>query len=97
MPFKCTCTHVWPTCGERVSNLLKTAVSVLASTVRLRVSFMEPLITVSVTLRCSLAASSSATASALPSRLAGEAGGAPSSPDHPSHSAGEGGPCDHVS
>lgn len=36
-----------------MSNLLKTAVSVLASTVKLTVSFMEPLVTVSVMLRCS--------------------------------------------
>lgn len=44
-----------------MSNLLKTAVSVLASTVKLTVSFMEPLVTVSVMLRCSqqVAASSS--------------------------------------
>lgn len=38
---------------ESLTNLLKTAVSVLASTVRLTVSFMEPLMTVSVMLRCS--------------------------------------------
>lgn len=37
-----------------VANLLKTAVSVLASTVRLNVSFMEPLMTVSVILRWTL-------------------------------------------
>lgn len=36
-----------------LANLLKTAVSVLASTVRLTVSFIEPLMTVSVMLRCS--------------------------------------------
>lgn len=36
-----------------MANLLKTAVSVLASTVKLTVSFMEPLVTVSVMLRCS--------------------------------------------
>lgn len=42
-----------------VANLLKTAVSVLASTVRLSVSFMEPLVTVSVMLRCSPQAGSS--------------------------------------
>lgn len=40
-------------------NLLKTAVSVLASTVKLTVSFMEPLVTVSVMLRCSQQAASS--------------------------------------
>lgn len=44
---------------EGVANLLKTAVSVLASTVRLTVSFMEPLMTVSVMLRCSQQADSS--------------------------------------
>lgn len=42
-----------------LANLLKTAVSVLASTVRLTVSFMEPLMTVSVMLRCSQQAVSS--------------------------------------
>lgn len=42
-----------------MANLLKTAVSVLASTVRLTVSFMEPLVTVSVMLRCSQQAASS--------------------------------------
>lgn len=41
------------------SSLLKTAVSVLASTVRLTVSFIEPLMTVSVILRCSEPAVSS--------------------------------------
>lgn len=38
---------------DYLTNLLKTAVSVLASTVRLTVSFMDPLMTVSVMLRCS--------------------------------------------
>lgn len=42
-----------------MANLLKTAVSVLASTVKLTVSFMEPLVTVSVILRCSQQAASS--------------------------------------
>lgn len=41
-----------------LANLLNTAVSVLASTVRLTVSFMEPLMTVSVMLRCSASSSS---------------------------------------
>ena len=55
--------------------LLKTAVSVLASTVRLTVSFMDPLVTVSVVIVSS--------ASEPPAFLPGElAGWAASSPGH---------------
>lgn len=53
----------------RWANLLKTAVSVLASTVRLTVSFMEPLVTVSVMLRCSQQAAAAAAAAASSSAL----------------------------
>lgn len=70
------------------ANLLKTAVSVLASTVRLTVSFMEPLMSVSVMLRCSqLDVSSSALERAQPSAL-GEEGGATEAPNQQSHSGG---------
>lgn len=69
-----------------LSNLLKTAVSVLASTVRLTVSFMEPLMTVSVMLRCSQEAVSSS-ALDLPQSLAElEEGEATLVPNQPSQS-----------
>lgn len=69
-----------------MSNLLKTAVSVLASTVRLTVSFMEPLMTVSVMLRCSEQVVSSA-ALVLPQSLgAVEEGEGSAVPNQPSQS-----------
>lgn len=52
----CMSVHMY-VYGNTCTHLLNTAVSVLASTVRLSVSFMEPLVTVSVTR--STAASSS--------------------------------------
>lgn len=69
-----------------LANLLKTAVSVLASTVRLTVSFMEPLMTVSVMLRCSQQAVSSSDLD-LPQSLGEvEEGEATLVPNHPSQS-----------
>lgn len=71
-----------------VANLLKTAVSVLASTVRLTVSFMEPLMTVSVMLRCSQQADSSSNLD-LPQSLAEvDEGEATVVPNQPSQSGG---------
>lgn len=58
-----------------MANLLKTAVSVLASTVRLTVSFIEPLMTVSVMLRCSLPDVSSPSFDLLQSPTEGVGGG----------------------
>lgn len=58
-----------------LANLLKTAVSVLASTVKLTVSFMEPLVTVSVMLRCSQPAASSSDLDSRESLGASEGGG----------------------
>lgn len=66
--------HLKPPAGSGPGYLLKTAVSVLASTVRLRVSFMPPFITVSVTLSV-LSASSSPSELASMATLAGAATG----------------------
>lgn len=77
------CVFVW----MRLANLLKTAVSVLASTVRLTVSFIEPLMTVSVMLRCSQAVSSSALDRPQSLGEVGE-GQATLVPNQPSHSRG---------
>lgn len=70
----------------RRANLLKTAVSVLASTVRLTVSFMEPLMTVSVMLRCSKQDVSSTAVDPSQSFDDEDEGGGASAHSQPSHS-----------
>lgn len=72
--------------GGVLANLLKTAVSVLASTVRLTVSFMEPLVTVSVMLRCSQPAGSSSTLGVAESSWGSGGGAEPSASGQPSRS-----------
>lgn len=71
-----------------LANLLKTAVSVLASTVRLTVSFMEPLMTVSVMLRCSQQVVSSSALDLPQSFGEVEEGEATLVPNQPSQSGG---------
>lgn len=73
-----------------VANLLKTAVSVLASTVRLTVSFMEPLMTVSVMLLCSQQADSSSNLDLPQSLVEVDEGEATVVPNQPSQSGGGG-------
>lgn len=69
-----------------MANLLKTAVSVLASTVKLTVSFMEPLVTVSVMLRCSQQAASSCDLDVADSFCESEEGADTPVSSHPSQS-----------
>lgn len=85
-----TCSHLAKRAMEHfcvcLANLLKTAVSVLASTVRLTVSFMEPLMTVSVMLRCSQQAVSSSALDLSQSFAKFEEGEATLVPNQPSQS-----------